>query len=185
MSDSDKFIQASLRERWALAKIIEQLKTSTEDKVYYTDPYLYDSWDAIMYCENPKKIYIIEVKLRSKIYDKYFYELKKHKQLMKKKKEVETSLNGWNIPVEILYINFTPITTYIWNISEVLKFSLKKIIPCNEYSVVENKVKVNKDVYELENQLATQVVQWIFNEQEYYLSNKPKEVIKKIKGIQF
>ena len=51
--------------------------------------------------------------------------------------------------------------------------------------MVENKVKVNKDVYELENQLATQVVQWIFNEQEYYLSNKPKEVIKKIKGIQF
>ena len=168
----NKFEEASVRERFAL-KQIEPILRKKESTIYYTDIYSYDVYDALLHIlENGtiKKRYIIECKLRDTHYDELMYETKKDKDLTSKIIDPSNT--------DILFINFTPTGTYLFNITQLKKthpllFNHIDYTYCPK-STMGDKVYINKGHYLLPTSLGMNL-RYIFNEMDFKNSSKTIE----------
>jgi hypothetical protein len=148
----EKFTENSLKERDAIKKsnILNIFKESMAKKNYdfsyeYVTAYdgfdHYDAAQCFVKYENGKNEYIrflIEVKVRSEVYDEMFLELDKWKELNKIREEISGQF-------KLLYINYTPKGTYIFDITKMDDFILTKR-EMKQYSSKESK-RINKKVY--------------------------------------
>lgn len=136
MKQYEIFTQESQREREAILQfdLINRLKDYFDRNGYiYLSHYVTSEFESANYdlsitvqnklTEKWLRVYI-EVKTRTQVYDEYFLEEKKWKQMNK---------TGINIGGEflLLYINFTPKGTFLWNITDYTKFN-SKIIECKD-----------------------------------------------------
>lgn len=90
-------------------------------------------------CKSGKQ-YIVEAKVRKATYEAYYLEEDKYKNLLQVSAE---------FGMDILYINFTPSGTYVWNLSDMKKKN--QIMPfqmrwMNEKTAEHTEVKVRKSV---------------------------------------
>ena len=98
-------------------------------------------YDAIIF---DKKIILVEIKIRDRIFDEYFLEYKKCKLILKEIKK--TKLTKENI--DIIYINFLKDQTVIWNINNFIYNDVPyEIKPMNESTFISRTNKVDKKVY--------------------------------------
>lgn len=171
--DNQKFIEKSKRERYALQQIENILRQGKESMVYYTDIFKHDIYDALYQFTidgTPKKTWIIEAKIRTKEYDTMQLEIKKYKDL---KNKILTDYT------DIIYVNFLPTGSYIWNLTK-LSLSNPEIFNHIEYkmcpkSTVGDTTKINKPSYYLPKSLAKRI-DFIYSEQEYLKSNNVMDI---------
>jgi hypothetical protein len=172
--NDDKFVEASKRERYCLKYILPMIKNKIpgyEWTEYITDIYGYDVYDCLLqaYIEGSiKKRYIIEVKVRDTHYDELILETKKIRDL---KSKVLDNLT------KILYINITPMGTYIFSISDLQKQNklVKTKIVANRATMASRTDKIEKGVFML-NVSDAKYLDFKFNEADYQKSIK--EVVK-------
>jgi hypothetical protein len=167
----EKFTENSLKERDALRKsnILNIFKDGMYKKGYdianqmitpYTD---YDSYDALQIYtkfENQKTEYLrilIEVKVRSEVYDEMFLETKKWEQL----NNIRKSIHG---NFKLLYINYTNKGTYVFDITDVSKYTLTKRL-MSEYTSKKSE-KVMKPVYLLPIEKA-KFIPFIYDDKDF------------------
>lgn len=169
--NDDKFVEASKRERYSLKyllPILEKLMPKVYQWTeYITDIYGYDVYDCLWQAHidgSTQRRYIIEVKIRDTHYDELILETKKLRDLKSKVYDDKT---------QILYINITPIATYIFNLTKLEKDGklVKNNLVANKATMVSRTDKVNKGVYFL-NVSEARKIDWTFSEVEYKLSIK-------------
>lgn len=142
------FERSAYYERLAFENFIHNYKLfNDKDKwdILITPYYADDVYD-VMITKHEKgsviKRYIIELKIREKSFDDegYVYETKKHNSLTKIK-NIDPEHN------QILYINFTPNGTYVWNIDECLKEYKPIKKEMNKATMTSRDDKSNKSTY--------------------------------------
>jgi hypothetical protein len=128
----------------------------------------------------------VEMKIRDKVYDDYMLEKKKLSQINKLKKE----LGLRDDEVSILYLNFTPEGTFLWDVSKIDPDTINDKIKANKATETSRTNKVDKSHIMLDKSKAYKF-NYIINEQHiiniYYdqlLLSKTKEKIKKVKGLE-
>jgi len=192
-TSNNNFIEASKRERFAFKQFIEKYKLFKEDdySIYLTPEYGYDKYDALIQKFNNdsyicEKRYITEFKIR--MFDNksnstlrkcreegFIFETKKYNGLVKISK-LDPDKN------EILYINFLPDSTIIWNISLLEKKGLLK--KTNKYMNVatmkSRSDKKDKKIYLLKEEWGKKY-NYIFDERSYQAHLSEKENLKKIR----
>ena len=127
----DKFTKASYKERQALQTILP----STTN---YTDINSYKPYDAVSLINGKK--YIVEAKVRDTHYDQLLLETKKYNTLLELSETHSCS---------ILYIVFTPLGAYIFNLTQLKEThpELFKITTLNcPKQTMGNNQKINKPV---------------------------------------
>lgn len=106
----------------------------------------YDEYDAYYHIIDPathsiNKRVIIELKIRDTIYEEYLLETKKMNSLLKVRKNLGFNEND----MTILYINFCPDMTIVWNIDDV-KDNKTSNLRANKATSVDRNNKVNKSI---------------------------------------
>ncbi len=148
----EKFTENNLKERDAIKKsnVLDIFKNSLEKKGYdlanqFITPYdgkdVYDALQIYTKYHNDKTDFLrmlIEVKVRTEVYDEMFLEVKKWKSL----KKIQIMIGG---TFKLLYINYTPKGTYIFDVTEIEKYKKDRRL-MNEYTSKESK-KVMKPVF--------------------------------------
>lgn len=182
----DTFKLNSLKERDALKKslILEKLRENYESKGYefgnqFLTPYDdYDKYDAIqtyMKYKDNKTEYLrilIETKVRSEIYDEMFLEYKKWLSLLK----IKVQMSG---NYKLLYINFTPNGTYIYDLTTELLNSCELVTrKMKDYTSAKDPKQIDKKVYLLPLEKA-KFIPFIYDESSFQ-PNIKKEVEKSI-----
>lgn len=147
-----------------------------------------DVYDVMLYkIENgsiTKRVFI-EIKVRNVIYDEYFMETKKYNSI-KKLCEKELYLN--EDEYKILYVNFTPTGTYIWDTSILKDIKVSKV-EMNKATMDSRSDKVNKSKYDLPISKAKRY-NYIWDEgqlkkhYDQYFNKRVEKVIKKNKGLE-
>ncbi len=137
--------------------------------IYLTDIYGFDPYDGLLqfyHDGSTKKRWIMEVKIR----DTHYEEL-----LLEKKKLTELQKKVYDDLTDILYICVTPLQTYVYNLSTMMKQKQLVIhkLECNKATMESRKYedKVNKVVYLLPTDLAKKIP-YQFNEKSYQESKK-------------
>ncbi len=167
MKNNQRFIESSKRERYSLQQIETILRQGKESLVYYTDIFKYDTYDALYQFTidgSPKKTWIIEAKIREKQYNEMLLETKKFKDL---KNKILTDYT------DIIYVNFLPDGTYVWNLTklektdpDIFRHITYKVM--NKSTMGDQTLK-NKPGYYLPKSKAKRI-DFIYNEQEYLKS---------------
>jgi len=180
------------KREWLGREALKEIKILYPDLFKYnieftTDKCIYDAFYFI-YDENFKiiKRVFIEIKIRDEEYENYILEWKKWNDITNIAKK-QLFLN--DDEYEILYINFTPNSTYLWKVKDMNKEELitKKMNKATSNSRFN---KIDKKTWLLEKSVAKQL-KYILNDEllinktyNNYLSNKVKEVIKKKPGLE-
>lgn len=181
------FTEREYRERFALNNILSFLKRKDYDFNYTISPVEtsteYDLYFSYSKDGFIKKRYYCEAKIRTQEYTNYVLEFKKLKSLQR----LIRDNNLEDDTTDILYINFTPNRTYVWNISKLINTNKLKLtdMVMNKQTSNSRMDKINKKVYLLEVEDAT-IFDYIYSEKEYLESIKPKpspSVLVKPKGI--
>lgn len=177
LTNEEKFIEASKKERYGLKYIlphIKKLNTKYTWTDYMTDIYSYDVYDCLLQAYDngsKKKIFIIEVKVRDTHYPELILETKKLRDL--KTKILHPTIT------DILYINITPMGTYIFNVSRLEKEG--KLIPskltANKATMTSRTDKVEKGVIMLDINEA-KFIDFTFNQLQYERDTKLDMIIK-------
>lgn len=113
---------------------------------------------------------LIEIKIRDRQFPEYILETKKLNSLKKIRKDL--GFNGKEM--SILYINFCPNETIIWNIDKI-----NNDIKTNEYNkatAVSRKDKISKDVIELKPSEGKQI-NYILNENKILNKTKINNIV--------
>lgn len=162
----DNFVEASKRERFALKHILPMIKSKMsptyEWTEYITDIYSKDIYDCLLQAYingSIERRYIIEVKVREKHWQELILETKKFRDLKKK---------IFDDKAQILYINITPVATYIFNLTKLEKQNklVRNTLMANKATMASREDKVNKGVYFLNVDDALKL-EWTFDENEY------------------
>ena len=188
MRFSSNFEQKEWLGREALKEIKILYPEIFRNNIEFTpDMCVYDAFYFI-YDENfkIKKRVFIEIKIRDIEYDNYILEWKKWNDINNLAKN-DLMLN--DDEYEILYINFTPESTYLWKVKDMNKEDLitKKM---NKVTSISRTDKKDKKTWLLEKDSGKRL-NYILNEKllinktyDNYLSNKVKEVIIKKPGLE-
>ena len=123
-----------------------------------------ESFDAVIYLRDKITLriiykFIIEVKYRDSEYETLMLEKKKHKALLNDLKKAE-QFKGVEEDIAILYINFCPSGTYIFNLSsdkliDFLKDNKNKAtVKQVRTTFIADDAKIDKDIYYLPKSLA-------------------------------
>lgn len=128
----------------------------------------YSTFDAywIILDENMsiKKRIIVEIKQRSEDYDEMILESKKYQALLKYREDLYLSKEE----MSILYANFTPTKTIIWNLDEIeVKIDTLK---ANKTTVDSKTRKVNKGVIYLTPESGI-VLPYVLNKKKIIMNN--------------
>jgi lipopolysaccharide export LptBFGC system permease protein LptF len=114
-------------------------------KIYITPFYSNEPYDVMLYEVRDNKIInriYIEIKIRDKSWDEYIFEKDKYNRLTKRCK------NG-----KILYLNFTPKGTYIWNTNVVKNLNTTTSL-MNKATMKNRDNKIEKEVWYLSTEYA-------------------------------
>lgn len=122
MRKQETFYTAGEEERKAMSQVIHLFKEMYDKRgqeiIYYVVPSSkMDKYDFLIhvYKEGQKiESNIIEVKVRSKHFNRLLLEKRKYNSLKKLKKIEEEAFNN----VNIIYLNFTPQGTYLFNLTD-------------------------------------------------------------------
>lgn len=147
----------------------------------------YDGYDAFYFIIDKdtlkiKKRVLIEIKIRDTSFEEYILEQKKYNKLLK----LRESLFFTKEEMSILYINFTPGNTIIWNLDQIV-FKKEKLV-ANKETSVSRKNKISKTITYLKPSDG-KVLEYILNERHLIAKSKIEKVIevvkKEIKGLNF
>lgn len=118
---------------------VKELKQLHPDKFKYDLEETGDTFSPYdMYYYTEDKKVLLEVKIRDKDFDTFILEVKKLEALQKIKSES-------NEEIVLLYLNFTPTKTIIWNITNIDSSNSKTII-ANKTTEISRNCKVEKEV---------------------------------------
>jgi hypothetical protein len=139
---TDRFEEASFKERLFFDNLIEEFKLFSPEKwTYYKTSYLgKDTYDYFAQNKITGKKFYIEIKIRDRNWDGYVYETKKHKALMKLKNQDPNNTS-------ILYVNSTPSGTYFWKIDDIIHKYKTTLILMNKATMGGDNKKEKKSVY--------------------------------------
>ena len=183
------------RERFAMNQLYEVHIKPVFEPFYNVSLYLTPTfrqkttttlcYDAILYLRDKVTMniiykFIIEIKYRDSDYDSMMLEKSKYKSLLKQQQEaIKYSSNE---DIAILYVNFTPSGTYIFNLSSD---KINNFIKNNKNKVKEKLVKttyiqndkeINKDVYYLPKSLGKRFN--LTSYKDYHLIYELNDVLK-------
>lgn len=161
-------VEASKRERFALRKLLERMNRNDEFiyQAHMTSEYDHDRYDMCLQKTsngNILKSFYVEAKIRSGVYDDYVMETKKYRAIDRIIKYDICDTND-----EILYINFLPEKTLIWNVSRLIregKIFTSKLL-ANKVTMKSKTDKVNKTMMFLNPEDAT-VINYAYSEEDY------------------
>ena len=149
--------------RYALKEMNEKYKLFNGDIQFTSD--VYSAYDAFYFIiddvtHNIKKRVYIELKIRNRVFDSYLLETKKMNSLLKIRKDMYFTEDE----ATILYINFCPNETIIYNIDKVKNLPTEKLI-ANKCTVNSKTDKIEKTVIMLKPTDGKQI-EYIINENE-------------------
>lgn len=162
--ERQKLIKAGDKERYALAKLIEEMNCN--DKYIYqlltSESYVPVGYDGFIIIrdrltDKVLDMLLVETKVREKHWDELIFERKKLNTLKRERDQLVKEMLPSMKPT-IVYISFTPKGTYLFNIDQLIEENkLPKLtsMSMNAMTVADNVKKVNKQVYLLSNELAT------------------------------
>lgn len=129
--------------RKAFTELMGEFHPERVNLIKHTN-YEFESFDTHMVIKSKGKELnvLVEIKTRNKTFSDYILEEKKQKGMIRYCKENKLK------NVVLLYVNFCPEGTYIWNITNVSKYN-KKTIYCNRNTVRSTYDKVSKTVYKV------------------------------------
>ena len=155
----------------------EKYKLFNGDIQFTTDTYsAYDAFYFIIddVTHNIKKRVYIELKIRNRVFDSYLLESKKMNSLLKIRKDMYFTEDE----ATILYINFCPNETIIYNIDKVKNLPTEKLI-ANKCTVNSKTDKIEKTVIMLKPTDGKQI-EYIINENEIIKRLEIKQIVKNI-----
>ena len=163
--------------RYALKEMNEKYKLFNGDIQFTSD--VYSAYDAFYFIiddvtHNIKKRVYIELKIRNRVFDSYLLENKKMNSLLKIRKDMYFTEDE----ATILYINFCPNETIIYNIDKVKNLPTEKLI-ANKCTVNSKTDKIEKTVIMLKPTDGKQI-EYIINENEIIKKMEVKELVKKV-----
>lgn len=178
IAEKKRQIEFEKRERYCLTQILLALKEKNPEYKYsmYLSPI--DSktpYDAILTIRNLKeeviKTYIIEAKNRSNIYKEMYLEKSKLNGLTNIKPNLELELDR---KCELIYMNFTPVCTFIFSLDEMELGKSKRALMAHE-SFADEVTQRNKLVYSLPLTEAIKM-KFKYDEMQYLKSIEPVKV---------
>lgn len=178
---------AGEQERYSIAKFFNQLNEDSikhSFKVIMSDSNRSIGYDAMVLVKDKLtgesiKWIMLEAKVRSTEFDNWFLELKKLNTL-KRDRKYKIEKEYINLPIQIMYINFTPNKTLLWNLSKLEKDkSLGELVrrEMNEVTVQSTTKKTKKQVYLLEEDMGI-VFDFKYNAENHIEELKEEIVIK-------
>lgn len=131
-----------------------------------------------------KRVFV-EIKVREVVYDEYFLETKKYNSI-KRLCEKELYLNKEDY--KILYVNFTPTGTYIWDTDIVNELTVSKQ-EMNKATMNSRDNKITKTKYDLPiNKAKRYGYVWdegqLKKHYDEYFNGRVEKVVKKNKGLE-
>jgi hypothetical protein len=177
MEFTNDFEKNEVIAREALLELNKKYNLFTGDIHFTTDTYsAYDAFYFIIddVTHNIKKRVYIELKIRSRIFDSYLLESKKMNSLLKIRKDMYFTEDE----ATILYINFCPNETIIYNIDKVKNLPTEKLI-ANKCTVNSKTDKIEKTVIMLKPTDGKQI-EYIINENEIIKRLEIKQIVKNI-----
>lgn len=156
--------------------ILQELYPNTfKYKIEFT-PGEYDPYDALFFIIDTetqsiiKRVWI-ELKIRKTTYDSYLLETKKMNSLIRLRKAMYYKEED----VTLLYINFTPNETIIYNLDKVKNIPTQKKV-MNKCTVLSRTNKVEKDVIMLKPEDG-KILNYILDEKEIDTRNKINKIV--------
>ena len=184
MNFVNNYEKSSFSERAAFKNFIKLYNGFKNWEILLTPYDGYDCYDVLLYKIKDGIItnrMFIEIKIRDCIYDTYFLETKKLNSI---KKLCESELYFTDDEYKILYLNFTPQGTFIWDCSVIEKENIKVSKQMmNKATMSSRTKKVNKSKYDLPISLAKRW-DYIWDEKQLiphydeYFNNRVKQTIK-------
>jgi len=129
----------------------------------------YAPFDA--YIVTKDKIFLIEMKVRYATYPDYLLEAKKLKGLLAARKKINKDTGK---KVVLLYLNFTPKGTYIWDLDRAINGLKESTVSANRYTAKVSNTEL-KSCYYLPTNKAHRKYKYIFNKEEIVKSILNKE----------
>lgn len=154
---------AGEQERYSIANFFNQLNEESikhSFKVFMSDSNKKVGYDAMVLVKDKLtgesiKWIMLEAKVRSEEFDNWFLELKKLNTL-KRERRFKIEKEYVTLPIQIMYINFTPNKTVLWNLSRLEKDKkLGELVrrEMNAVTVQSTTNKTKKQVYLLEEDM--------------------------------
>ena len=185
MKFTDDFEKREFLAREALKELNIKYPKLFKNELFFTND-KYSSYDSFYFLTDDsgsiKKRVKIELKIRDKDFDEFLLEKKKLKSI---RKDCRVYLN--DDEYSILYINFTPTQTILWDVSDINEDDSSKLM-ANKATSVNRIDKENKDVIMLSPDDGIKL-KYVLNERELidnYKKNKNKVLTKSqkiLKGI--
>ena len=166
-------------------------QNSRQDKYQFTfmasSEYEEIGYDGILIIKDKlttkiKGFYLVEAKVRNKDFNELYFEKAKYETLKRYKRQLDTYLkaNYSDHTIAMMYINFTPTATFLFDISTIAE---NKLLPkldkieMNYCTVNSTSHKIEKDVFNLDTNLAIKY-KYKFDPNVYmtYLNEKQKEL---------
>jgi hypothetical protein len=187
-----RFIDDFEKREWLGREALKEVKEMYPQYFKYelqftTDKY--DDYDAYYFVIDKDtfsitKRVIIEIKIRDTSFDEYILEEKKYKALLKKRESMGFSKDE----MSILYINFTPDNTIVWDLDKI-DFNKEKLV-ANKATSDSRSNKINKSITYL-NPSMGKVIKYSLNEglllkkwDANYLLPLIEKKVKTIKGLE-
>ena len=163
--------------RYALKEMNEKYKLFNGDIQFTSD--VYSAYDAFYFIiddvtHNIKKRVYIELKIRNRVFDSYLLETKKMNSLLKIREDMYFTEDE----ATILYINFCPNETIIYNIDKVKNLPTEKLI-ANKCTVNSKTDKIGKTVIMLKPTDGKQI-NYVLKETDIIKKMEVKELVKKV-----
>lgn len=177
MEFTNDFEKNEVIARYALKEMNEKYKLFNGDIQFTSD--VYSAYDAFYFIiddvtHNIKKRVYIELKIRNRVFDSYLLESKKMNSLLKIRKDMYFTEDE----ATILYINFCPNETIIYNIDKVKNLPTEKLI-ANKCTVNSKTDKIEKKVIMLKPTDGKQI-NYVLKETDIIKKMEVKELVKKV-----
>lgn len=178
-----EFINDFEKREWLGREALKELKkvfpSFWKYDIQFTE-YQYEYYDAffLVYDSNTHKLLkrvFIEIKIRDKEYDDYVLEKKKVGDIRKKLTDILGSLND----TMILYINFCPNGTYLWDITNIEPNDCTEDMYMNKATSISRSNKVKKKCKLLKRNEA-KTFDYIYNENQIMINYKQNYLLPKV-----
>lgn len=175
MNFTDNFQRDEFYARQGLLILQELYPNTFKYKIEFTQGE-YDPYDAMFFIIDTntqsiiKRVWI-ELKIRKTAYDTYLLETKKMNSLLKLRKDMFFTEDE----VTLLYINFTPNETIIYNLDKVKNLPIEKKV-MNKCTAISRTNKIEKNVIMLKPEDG-KILNYILNEEKINNRNKINNIV--------
>lgn len=201
---TSKFTEAGRKERYCLTELFNYLNFTNDTYKYSFSPTSEDEsigFDGTLIISHKltgtiKAFYLVEAKVRTKVYDTFVFEQKKLNTLKSYKRKLDKYFKAEysDKTINLMYVSFTEEATFMYDLLTLIDNHLMPKLTkmkMNKVTVESRDNKINKHVFLLPQNIAVKY-KWNFNEREYNLSrinkaqqefNSATEEIKKYYSI--